>query len=178
VRRPRPPRAPRDGEPRGGGEEQPEGALPSPGGAPLVAALLGLGAALLWIGLGAFGSPEAREISYSAFKAHRAAGEVGPEEIRGTLRVRPDGSSSPQPGGPEGAPAVTERTFRTVRVDDPELVPQLEAAGVDDRGGRASELPQLLLLALLPVGVLVLLWVWVLRRMGGMGAGGGAGTGR
>ena len=60
-------------------------------------------------------------ISYSAFREALAQGrvvscEVGPEQIRGQLRV--EGEAEPI-------------AFRTARVDDPELVADLRSAGVE-----------------------------------------------
>jgi cell division protease FtsH len=67
------------------------------------------------------------------------------------------------------ADAVNERPFRTVRVEDPELLEELRAAGVEVTGTRPGPWPQLLIW-LLPMGLLVVFWLYVLRRAsGGMG---------
>ncbi|MGH9680407.1 MAG: ATP-dependent metallopeptidase FtsH/Yme1/Tma family protein, partial [Candidatus Acidiferrales bacterium] len=59
--------------------------------------------------------------------------------------------------------------FRTVRVDDPDLVKDLQKAGVKFTGVRPSFLSQFLWVWILPIGLLVLLWVFLSRRMQGLG---------
>src|SRR5690606_9327691 len=59
---------------------------------------------------------------------------------------------------------------RTVRVEDPDLLAAVEAAGVDYTGVQPSMLPSLLIW-LLPLGLLMFLWIGIFRRMAG-GAGG------
>ncbi len=60
--------------------------------------------------------------------------------------------------------------FNTVRVEDPDLVRDLEAAHVKFVGARPSFLNQFLLAWLLPLGLMVLIWSYISRRMAG-GAG-------
>ena len=61
-----------------------------------------------------------------------------------------------------------ERHFTVTRVDDPDLVEQLQAAGVEYRGKLESKwLSNLLLNWILPFGALFLLWGFVMRRMQG-----------
>src|SRR5690606_29563 len=133
-------------------------------------------------------------ISYRAFKEALADGRIsdlriGPEVIEGQLRVadgedaeaetpptpaqrpetEPFGTGAPAPaetaaGGPATVP------FRTVRVEDPDLLAAVEAAGVDYTGVQPSMLPSLLIW-LLPLGLLMFLWIGIFRRMAG-GAGG------
>ena len=59
--------------------------------------------------------------------------------------------------------------FRTVRVDDPQLVDQLEAKGVAFKGVRPGFLSNLLVAWILPLGLLLLLWMFLSRRIGGAG---------
>jgi cell division protease FtsH len=61
--------------------------------------------------------------------------------------------------------------FRTVRVDDPRLVDQLQAAHVKFLGVRPGFLSQFLWAWILPIGAMVLLWVFLTRRAGSAGAG-------
>jgi cell division protease FtsH len=70
-----------------------------------------------------------------------------------------------------GAPKEETRAFRTVRVEDPNLLADLERAGIDYTGERPSMWPQLLLSWLLPIGIIALLWFVVFRRIGAAGAG-------
>jgi cell division protease FtsH len=61
--------------------------------------------------------------------------------------------------------------FRTVRVEDPKLVEELQQAGVIFEGVRPSFLSQFLLAWVLPLGMMILLWIFLSRRMGGAGGG-------
>jgi cell division protease FtsH len=62
------------------------------------------------------------------------------------------------------------RRFATVRVEDPELVWHLEAAGVQYTGkSGGSWLKSLLLGGLLPLALLFVLWGFIFRRMGPSG---------
>ena len=51
-------------------------------------------------------------------------------------------------------------TFRTVRVDDPDLVHDLEKAGVKFTGVAPSFMSEFLWAWILPIGLMVLLWVF------------------
>lgn len=59
--------------------------------------------------------------------------------------------------------------FRTVRVDDPDLVQDLEKAGVDFSGVAPSFLSQVLWVWILPIGLMALLWIYLSKRMKGVG---------
>ncbi len=61
--------------------------------------------------------------------------------------------------------------FSTVRVKDPDLVPQLDAAGVEYQGIRESMISQIFWGTVVPVLFWVGLWFLVLRGMGRPGAG-------
>src|SRR5690606_12593760 len=106
-------------------------------------------AALIWFWQRGLEDVAARTISYREFKQRLAAGEVddlriGEHEIEGVLLLRfhtTGGASSsapeaatglPRSGASSSAPQAPERVpFRTVRVEDPELLTAIEAAGVD-----------------------------------------------
>jgi cell division protease FtsH len=137
--------------PQGPNRPQP---LPlSPWALVVVYALGGL--ALLWFWQHASGELEYRSIPYSQFKSHLAAGEVRSCEVRAD-EIR---------GRIERDPAEGEKTFlfRAARLEDPDLVSELEAADVEYTGVR-------ILTWLLPVGLFVLLWILLSRRIGA-GAG-------
>lgn len=135
-------------------------------------------------------SANMRSIPYSEFKALLKEGKVmevgiGPSEITGRL----NGPLPPPPKGEERAPGfglpplVGEKKpavpgeavsppgekamFRTSRVEDPKLVEELQAAGVDFSGQRPGLLAQLLGSWLLPLGLMVLFWLWLSRSMSG-----------
>ncbi len=68
---------------------------------------------------------------------------------------------------------VTEKPqpvfFRTVRVEDPDLVRDLEKANVKFTGVRPGFLSQFLWSWIVPIAIMVLLWRFFARRMSGMG---------
>jgi cell division protease FtsH len=112
----------------------------------IVAALV-----VLWFGMR---GPEREASSYSEFKARVAAGEIlevriSDDAIEG-LREADD---------PESEPVA----FRTTRVEDPKLVEELQAAGVEIEGTADSSLLQSLLF-LLPWLVVPLFLGWILLR--------------
>ena len=94
-------------------------------------------------------------------------------------------SKPPTPPSPEHAPpaSVDEKTappvpskaakqddpkpflFRTVRVEDPKLVEQMEAAGVEFTGVRPGFLSNFLFAWLLPIGAMLLIWGFLSRRL-------------
>ncbi|HEY2149016.1 MAG TPA: ATP-dependent metallopeptidase FtsH/Yme1/Tma family protein, partial [Pirellulales bacterium] len=69
--------------------------------------------------------------------------------------------SGPTPGKPF--------EFRTIRVEDPKLVQELEAAGVQFKGVRPSMLGTLFFSWILPLGAMILLWSFLSRRIGAAG---------
>jgi cell division protease FtsH len=65
--------------------------------------------------------------------------------------------------------APTAFMFRTVRVEDPDLVRDLEKAGVKFTGVRPGFMSQFLWFWVLPIGLMLLLWRFLARRMQGFG---------
>src|SRR5439155_7855854 len=59
--------------------------------------------------------------------------------------------------------------FRTVRIEDPDLVKELQAAGVEYGGVRPGFMSQLLLAWVLPTVVMVALGSFLSRRFGAAG---------
>ncbi|MCL5098175.1 MAG: ATP-dependent metallopeptidase FtsH/Yme1/Tma family protein, partial [Candidatus Omnitrophica bacterium] len=59
--------------------------------------------------------------------------------------------------------------FRTVRVDDPQLVSELEKAGVKFTGVRPNFISEFLMAWVLPIGLMLLVWAFIARRMGNAG---------
>lgn len=66
-------------------------------------------------------------------------------------------------------PKPKQFLFRTVRVEDPQLVDDLEAAGVRFEGVRPSFLQNLLVAWVIPLGLMFLLWTFLSRRLGAAG---------
>jgi cell division protease FtsH len=130
-------------------------------------------------------------IPYSEFKAYVSRHEVTEatiqvDEIVGRIvpRTSPETKSaepaaipaeSPAPGvspSPKPTPAPTNPFFfRTVRVEDPDLVNELQAAGVNFSGTRPSVLSQFLMAWVLPILILFGLWSLLARRFRAAGEG-------
>src|SRR5436309_14267980 len=132
-----------------------------------------------------------RTIPYSQFKAHLARREVveaavKQEEIIG--RVVPLGAretnaapaapviTAPKTNAvplPQGlSRALTEATpffFRTVRIEHPDLVKELQAAGVDYAAVRPGFISQFFFAWLLPIAIMMGLWTFIGRRFGAAG---------
>lgn len=84
---------------------------------------------------------------------------------------QPSANAKPPETKPADAKSVepTEFDFRTVRVEDPKLVEELEAAGVQFEGVRPSFLSNLMMSWILPIGLIFLLWTFLARRFGSAG---------
>jgi cell division protease FtsH len=124
-----------------------------------------------------------RTIPYSQFKHYLALHEV-PEavvkenEIDG--RVVPKAHPAANAPSAEASPSVSpnqekqkEETapffFRTERVEDPDLVKQLQDAGVEYGAARPGFMSQLLVSWILPIAFIFLIWNLFARRMGTQG---------
>ena len=103
------------------------------------------------------GVQQTETISYSDFKQWAREGKVeslvvGPEQITGKLK------------GEEGKPA---RTFVTVRIEDPELVGQLEQKGIKFSGYVENKWLGTMVSYLLPLGLFVFVWFFLMKRISG-----------
>jgi cell division protease FtsH len=150
---------PKDREPRRRPGPEPE-SIPPLGWLPLALLVVLLLALVFWES--PFGG--GNQIPYSEFKRRLAAGElrtcsVGEEDLRGTW--------VPADAGTDAEPIA----FQSIRVDDPDLVEQLLAAGVEVSGRRSGDLLPLLLVWLLPLGLLLLLWRFLGQRSASASAG-------
>ncbi|HEY0945727.1 MAG TPA: ATP-dependent zinc metalloprotease FtsH [Opitutaceae bacterium] len=130
---------------------------------------------VLWAWQELFQQVAVRTISYSEFKSHLTAGEVSEvaiEDAQITGRITP--RSEPATTAPEAAPATAENPpaaappepylFRAVRVEDPELVKELQAAKVEFHGVRPGFLSQFLMAWVLPILLLAGIWIFISRR--------------
>jgi cell division protease FtsH len=80
--------------------------------------------------------------------------------------------SAPQAGGSEAKRTSTAPSafdFRTVRVDDPDLVRELEKEHVKFTGVQPSFMSEFLWAWILPIGIIGALWWFLSRKMKGMG---------
>src|SRR3954468_18361206 len=124
-----------------------------------------------------------KTVPYSEFKQRLRDGEikeciVKENSVEGTLL--PQGSDHRAAEQPQSAPTNShliqpkkigpkETLFRTVRVEDPDLVGELEKANVTFRGERPNLLSQMLFAWIIPLGVMFLLWSFISRRIGRAG---------
>jgi cell division protease FtsH len=141
---------------------------------------------LLWIWQDAISNYTVKTLPYSTFKEHVRRGEVsevriGPEQIDGKIALKSATSSTnnltaaatngvsktkPKSLFLPSEPDSNSFLFRTTRVEDPDLVKELERAGVAFTGTRPSFLSQFLLAWILPIGLMFLLWSFLSRRIG------------
>jgi len=107
-----------------------------------------------------FLSPKVETIAYSKFKNYLAEGQVssliiGPENITGTIK------------GKEGK---KDQNFTAVRVEDPNLVKELDDRKVNYSGLYESKFLSTLLSWIIPIGLFFLIWRFAMKKMGpGMG---------
>jgi cell division protease FtsH len=80
-------------------------------------------------------------------------------------------SPSPSAGKEKAGKKPKSFLFRTVRVEDPDLVRQLEKAGIKFSGKRPSFLSQFLWTWIVPIAIMFFLWRFLARRMGGLRQG-------
>ncbi|MBN1882297.1 MAG: ATP-dependent zinc metalloprotease FtsH [Deltaproteobacteria bacterium] len=114
-----------------------------------------------------FFKEKVEELTYSEFRAAVEEGRVsdlkiGTAEIQGTLKVEKDDEMEGDENG--------EVTFKTVVVEDPDLVPLLNEKGVT-YSGKLENTFLMQLLLWLPLFLLFgFVWFYLLRRMGRGGA--------
>jgi cell division protease FtsH len=107
-----------------------------------------------------FFSPKLETIPYSQFKQFVAEGTVGkltigPENITGTLKEKEKKAG---------------QQFTTIRVDDPNLVKDLDEHKVDYSGHYESRFLSSILSWILPIAIMLLIWRYAMKKMGpGMG---------
>ncbi len=116
------------------------------------------------------------EIPYSEFKAAVATGRVDEVSVSSTVihgRMKPEA-----PPSGETVPTVKEgRVFETVRVEDPDLIRDLEKQHVKVMGVIQSTFLRDLLSWVVPIALFFAVWLFLLRRMG-QGQGGFMTVGR
>jgi cell division protease FtsH len=107
-----------------------------------------------------FLSKKVETIPYSQFKQELLAGNVtkltiSPESISGTIK---------------GTGKKAEQAFITLRVDDPNLVKELDEHKIDYSGHYESRLLVSILSWVVPFGIMFLIWRYFTKKMGpGMG---------
>lgn len=125
-------------------------------------------------------------IPYSDFKDYVRKGEIAEctikeTTIEGSIKPKPEAqptlsstnavAEQPATNVPTSAKNAPKKDyfFRTVRVEDPDLVKDFERANVKFLGERPSILSQLVLSWIIPIGIMVLIWMFISRRMGKAG---------
>jgi cell division protease FtsH len=125
-----------------------------------------------------FAAPKVETIGYSQFKTlvkkrlvtnlvmndEVIRGEIKPEGVKEVLSAE-----QLKAGGDGIKEDKTALPFVTVRIEDPELVNDLEAAGIPFRGEVVSQWLQTVLSWVVPVALFFLLWSFLFRKMGAAG---------
>src|ERR1700719_2425625 len=140
---------------------------------------------VMWVWQELFTPVPLRTIPYSEFKKYLARHEVAEavvrqDEIDGRIVPRAESQSKTAPAEPgasvasrngrQQAPTETKPFFfRTVRVEDPDLVRDLQSAGVEYGGVRPGIISQLLFSWVLPIAFMAVLWSFLARRVGAAG---------
>ena len=131
-----------------------------------------------------------KNIPYSEFKRALAAGEVvgcsiGETEVDGSIDpARSAAAKSESSGAPDISPKTSPKEgqgslsptpssklyfFRTIRVEDPSLVAQLESAKVEFGGTRPGLLSALLGSWGIPIAIMLIFWLFFRRIAGSAG---------
>jgi len=124
---------------------------------------------LLWLWQDVVTHATVRTLPYSEFKQRVEQREVKrvtvrPEEIVGEMvetRAAAEAASDDD--------AKKTFLFRTVRIEDPDLVRELQAAGVEFAAVRPGVLSEMLISWVLPIAVMVAVWMLVMRRFASAG---------
>ena len=100
--------------------------------------------------------PKVETIPYSQFKQNLIEGNVtklviGPENINGTIK---------------GKGTTREQDFTTIRVDDPNLVKELDEHKVRYSGLYESKLIGTIISWILPLAIMLLIWRFAMKKMG------------
>jgi cell division protease FtsH len=107
-----------------------------------------------------FFSPKVETIPYSQFKQALIEDNVtqltiGPEKVSGTMK---------------GKDKKPDQQFATVRVDDPNLVKELDEHKVNYSGLYENKFMSTILSWIIPIGIFFLIWRYAMKKMGpGMG---------
>jgi cell division protease FtsH len=142
---------------------------------------------LLWIWQDAVTNYTVKTLLYSDFKEHVRKGEVleakiSPDRIQGKIQPKTSGTNAVSGSVTNAAPAPVANArkttaldpdgdpntfiFRTTPIEDPDLVKELQEAGVKFTGLRPSFLSQFILAWILPIGIMVLIWTIISRKIG------------
>jgi len=142
---------------------------------------------VLWGWQAAVNQFSVRTIPYSEFRTHLARHEVMDAVVRQdeiTGRIVPQAApatnaasygvaaartNAPAAGTNVSAVATGPFQFRAVRIEDPDLVKDLQASGAQYNGERPNFLSQFLLSWVVPIAILVGIWSFMGRKLGAVG---------
>ena len=141
---------------------------------------------MLWLWQAAMSQLMVRTIPYSEFRAHLARHEVVDAVVKQTEILGHIAPKSVSTNMTASTPAVTQTNvhaaganapatdgtpfaFRTQRIEDPDLVRDLQASGAQYNGERPSFLSQFLVSWILPMAIYLGIWSLVSRKMGVQG---------
>ncbi|HZR17558.1 MAG TPA: ATP-dependent zinc metalloprotease FtsH [Verrucomicrobiae bacterium] len=144
---------------------------------------------LLWFWQSTVSQLSYRTIPYSEFKSYLARHEVvrcvvRDDEIQGEILPKPAAAPVSAGAAAQTNSSIAKTTdaaakrvpaepktilFRTVRVEDSQLVDELQGAGVQFRGERPNLMSQFLLSWIVPIGIMILIWSFIGRRLGSAG---------
>ena len=115
----------------------------------------------------------ASETSTNAVKVAQGKPETkaAPQAVLSKAATNAVASASPAGTNQTKAAEPTSYAFRTVRVEDRDLVPELQKAGIKYTGVREGFMSELIWAWILPIGAMVLLWRFLSKRMGNIGQG-------
>ena len=133
---------------------------------------------MLWIWQAAVNQLTVRTIPYSEFRAHLARhevvdavvrqneifGRIVPQAVLATNAVVQTKASAAGTNAPAAEAAPFQ--FRTLRIEDPDLVRDLQASGAQYNGERPSVLSQVLLSWVLPVAIYLGIGSLLSRKLG------------
>jgi cell division protease FtsH len=111
-----------------------------------------------------FTKPNEDQLGYSQFKEYINQGRIteciiGKSAIRGTYNkiLFEDGGSE-------------DTKFRTIRIDDPKLVEELQSQGVNFKGDVQSSWKTMLMWWIFPFSLIAFFWYFLFKKMGGIGS--------
>ncbi len=135
---------------------------------------------ILWLWQSAIVQFSYRTVSYSEFKDYLRQNEVTlctvkADTIEGRIQPHPqtkaasETSTNSVSSQAKAETSSKEFLFRTVRVDDPDLVGELEKANVKFAGERPGFMSQFLFAWILPIGIMAFIWMYISKRVSGAG---------
>ncbi|PWU15071.1 MAG: cell division protein FtsH [Verrucomicrobia bacterium] len=90
-------------------------------------------------------------------------------ELQAGAQKRNEGMKTNAASAAQAAAPNKPFLFKTIRIEDPKLAEELQAAGVKYSGERPGLISQFLLSWMVPLGIMVLLWSFIGRRISGAG---------